>query len=119
MRRQASHRLLHSGTGGAESPVSERSIEEAAGDDDSLAALAGRVVSQQEQIARLTSDLDAANTKRAELAKVGTAAWTCTLRPIACCSTTSAAAHSLSDEARHQLIRMRSTPAYPINRRQS
>jgi hypothetical protein len=66
MRRQASQRLLHSGTGGAESPVSE----EAAGDDDSLAALAGRVVSQQEQIVRLTSDLDAANAKRGELAKV-------------------------------------------------
>lgn len=70
MRRQASQRLLLSGTGGAESPVSERSIAEAAGDDDNLAAFAGRVASQQAQIARLTVDLDAANAKRAELAKV-------------------------------------------------
>lgn len=81
MRRQASQRLLHSGTGGAESPVSERSIEEAAGDDDSLAALAGRVVSQQEQIVRLTSDLEAANAKRAELAKVSSSA-ACAKAPV-------------------------------------
>jgi phosphoribosylformylglycinamidine (FGAM) synthase-like enzyme len=86
MRRQASQRLLHSGTGGADSPVSERSIEEAAGDDDSLAALAGRVVSQQEQIVRLTSDLNAANAKRGELAKVRSSAAHNTCIKITCCS---------------------------------
>eukprot|EP00878_Enallax_costatus_P015848 GHUV01016608.1.p1 GENE.GHUV01016608.1~~GHUV01016608.1.p1 ORF type:complete len:726 (+),score=350.12 GHUV01016608.1:1669-3846(+) len=74
-RRQTSKRLLHSEASAGDGLGPEQSLEDvaasAAGEDGDVhfAALAGRLVSQQQQIERLQTELDAANSKRSELAK--------------------------------------------------
>lgn len=64
LRHQTSMRLLRRRTSDAADKLD-------AGDYEDLAALAGRLATQQEELERLTGQLNAANTKRAELAKVG------------------------------------------------
>lgn len=69
-RRQTSRKLLQ---GSADGPsAAEGAAADGLKSDDyaDLAALAGRLAAQQEEIEQLSSQLSAANAKRAELAKV-------------------------------------------------
>lgn len=70
-RHQTSKKLLQAAAEGTTGPSEGAAAEGLKSEDYAdLAALAGRLAAQQQEIDRLSSQLNAANAKRAELAKV-------------------------------------------------
>jgi hypothetical protein len=80
LRHQTSKKLLQAGRSSDSPAATEQGTEELRPEDYAdIAALAGRLSAQQEEIQQLSSQLSSANAKRAELAKVRV--FVCNSRP--------------------------------------